>query len=120
LEGLISAACLVAFATNLLIETADDVFSGTHSYEQLIFASDKVGGRRARAARRGVACDVSSMSRANLIMSKTQERLFEVAAKAVTDSEAACKALMKLVRTISATQVVIREGRRGLQKHGGA
>jgi I/LWEQ domain len=67
-----------------------------HSYEQLIFASDKVGGRRARAVRRGVACDVSSMSRANLIMSKTQERL-EVAAKAVT--EAACKAPLKLVRT---------------------
>jgi hypothetical protein len=46
-DDLISAARPVAFATNLLIETAE---------EQLIFASNEVG-RRDRAARRGVACE---------------------------------------------------------------
>jgi hypothetical protein len=114
MEGLISAARpAVAFVTNLLrvIETADGVLSGTHSYEQLIVASNEV--RRDRTARRGVACDVS---RANL-MSKTQEWL-EVAAKAVTE---AYKALMKFVCTISAKQVEKEpQGGRGLQKHGGA
>jgi hypothetical protein len=92
-EGLISAARSVAFATNLLIETADGVLSGTHSLEQLIVASNEVAGATAQLV-------AASRVKANL-MSKTQERL-EVAAKAVTE---ACKALVKLVRTISAKQV---------------
>jgi huntingtin-interacting protein 1-related protein len=92
-EGLISAARSVAFATNLLIEAADGVLSGTHSLEQLIVASNEVAGATAQLV-------AASRVKANL-MSKTQERL-EVAAKAVTE---ACKALVKLVRTISAKQV---------------
>ncbi len=92
-EGLVSAARSVAFATNLLIETADGVLSGTHSLEQLIVASNEVAGATAQLV-------AASRVKANL-MSKTQERL-EVAAKAVTE---ACKALVKLVRTISAKQV---------------
>jgi hypothetical protein len=80
----------VAFATNLLIETADGVLSGTHS---LIVASNEVAGAAAQLV-------AASRVKANL-MSKTQERL-EVAAKAVTE---ACKALVKLVRTISTKQV---------------
>jgi hypothetical protein len=92
-EGLISAARSVAFATNLLIEAADGVLSGTHSLEQLIVASNEVAGATAQLV-------AASRVKANL-MSKTQERL-EVAAKAVT---AACKSLVKLVRTISAKQV---------------
>ena len=92
-DGLISAARSVAFATNLLIEAADGVLSGTHSLEQLIVASNEVAGATAQLV-------AASRVKANL-MSKTQERL-EMAAKAVTE---ACKALVKLVRTISAKQV---------------
>ncbi|KAI9460554.1 ANTH domain-containing protein [Lactarius psammicola] len=91
-DGLISAARSVAFATNLLIEAADGVLSGTHSLEQLIVASNEVAGATAQLV-------AASRVKANL-MSKTQERL-ELAAKAVTE---ACKALVKLVRAISAKQ----------------
>jgi len=54
--GLTSVARPVAFATNLLILTADGVLSGTHShsYEQLIVTSNEVG-RRDRAAH----CDLA-------------------------------------------------------------
>ncbi|KAJ7794903.1 cytoskeleton assembly control protein SLA2 [Mycena olivaceomarginata] len=38
-EGLISAAKSVAFSTNLLIESADGVLSGTHSLEQPILVA---------------------------------------------------------------------------------
>lgn len=89
-EGLISAARSVAFATTLLIESADGVLSGTHSYEQLIVASNEVAAATAQLV-------AASRVKANL-MSKTQERL-ELAAKAVTE---ACKALVKQVKAISA------------------
>ena len=91
-EGLISAAKAVAFATNLLIESADGVLSGTHSLEQLIVASNEVAGATAQLV-------AASRVKANL-MSKTQERL-ELAAKAVTE---ACKALVRQVKAISARQ----------------
>ena len=93
-EGLISAAKAVAFATNLLIESADGVLSGTHSLEQLIVASNEVAAATAQLV-------AASRVKANL-MSKTQERL-ELAAKAVTE---ACKALVRQVKAISAKQVV--------------
>ncbi len=89
-EGLISAAKAVAFATNLLIESADGVISGTHSLEQLIVASNEVSAATAQLV-------AASRVKASL-MSKTQQNL-ELAAKAVTD---ACKALVKQVKTISA------------------
>lgn len=88
-EGLISAAKAVAFATTLLIESADGVISGTHSFEQLIVASNEVAGATAQLV-------AASRVKASL-MSKTQQRL-EVASKAVTD---ACKALVKQVKLIS-------------------
>ncbi|KIM47780.1 hypothetical protein M413DRAFT_439451 [Hebeloma cylindrosporum] len=91
-EGLISAAKAVAFATNLLIESADGVLSGTHSLEQLIAASNEVAAATAQLV-------AASRVKANL-MSKTQERL-ELAAKAVT---AACKALVRQVKAVSASQ----------------
>ena len=91
-EGLISAAKAVAFATNLLIESADGVLSGTHSLEQLIVASNEVAGATAQLV-------AASRVKANL-MSKTQERL-ESAAKAVT---LACKALVRQVKAVSARQ----------------
>ncbi|KDR85430.1 hypothetical protein GALMADRAFT_274405 [Galerina marginata CBS 339.88] len=91
-EGLISAAKAVAFATNLLIESADGVLSGTHSLEQLIVASNEVAAATAQLV-------AASRVKANL-MSKTQERL-ELAAKAVT---AACKALVRQVKAVSARQ----------------
>ena len=91
-EGLISAARSVAFATGLLIESADGVLSGTHSLEQLIVASNEVAAATAQLV-------AASRVKANL-MSKTQERL-ELAAKAVTE---ACKALVKQVKAISAKQ----------------
>ncbi|KAH7886145.1 ANTH domain-containing protein [Phlebopus sp. FC_14] len=89
-EGLISAAKSVAFATNLLIESADGVLSGTHSLEQLIVASNEVAAATAQLV-------AASRVKANL-MSKTQERL-ELAAKAVTE---ACKALVRQVKAVSA------------------
>ncbi len=92
-EGLISAAKSVAFATNLLIESADGVLSGTHSLEQLIVASNEVAAATAQLV-------AASRVKANL-MSKTQMNL-EAAAKAVTE---ACKALVRQVKTISAKQV---------------
>ncbi|KIL00973.1 hypothetical protein PAXRUDRAFT_820978 [Paxillus rubicundulus Ve08.2h10] len=91
-EGLISAAKSVAFATNLLIESADGVLSGTHSLEQLIVASNEVAAATAQLV-------AASRVKANL-MSKTQERL-ELAAKAVTE---ACKALVRQVKAVSARQ----------------
>ncbi|KAG6885266.1 hypothetical protein C0993_003956 [Termitomyces sp. T159_Od127] len=91
-EGLISAARAVAFATNLLIESADGVLSGTHSLEQLIVASNEVAAATAQLV-------AASRVKANL-MSKTQERL-ESAAKAVTE---ACKALVRQVKAVSARQ----------------
>lgn len=91
-EGLISAAKAVAFATNLLIESADGVLSGTHSLEQLIVASNEVAAATAQLV-------AASRVKANL-MSKTQERL-ETAAKAVTE---ACKALVRQVKAVSARQ----------------
>lgn len=91
-EGLISAAKSVAFATNLLIESADGVLSGTHSLEQLIVASNEVAAATAQLV-------AASRVKASL-MSKTQERL-ELAAKAVTE---ACKALVRQVKAISAKE----------------
>ncbi|KAJ7161370.1 ANTH domain-containing protein [Mycena crocata] len=91
-EGLISAAKSVAFSTNLLIESADGVLSGTHSLEQLIVASNEVAAATAQLV-------AASRVKANL-MSKTQERL-ELAAKAVTE---ACRALVRQVKAVSAKQ----------------
>jgi hypothetical protein len=91
-EGLISAAKAVAYATGMLIETADGVISGTHSLEQLIVASNEVSAATAQLV-------AASRVKASL-MSKTQQRL-EVASKAVTD---ACKALVKQVKLISNQQ----------------
>jgi hypothetical protein len=91
-EGLISAAKAVAYATGLLIESADGVISGTHSLEQLIVASNEVSAATAQLV-------AASRVKASL-MSKTQQRL-EVASKAVTD---ACKALVKQVKAISAKE----------------
>ncbi|WRT68456.1 uncharacterized protein IL334_005432 [Kwoniella shivajii] len=88
-EGLISAAKAVAYATGLLIESADGVISGTHSLEQLIVASNEVSAATAQLV-------AASRVKASL-MSKTQQ-LLELAAKAVTD---ACKALVKQVKLIS-------------------
>lgn len=88
-EGLLSAAKAVAFATNLLIESADGVLSGTHSPEQLIVASNEVTAATAQLV-------AASRVKAAL-MSKTQDRL-ELAAKAVTE---ACKALVKQVKAIA-------------------
>jgi huntingtin-interacting protein 1-related protein len=91
-EGLISAARAVAFATNLLIESADGVLSGTHSLEQLIVASNEVAAATAQLV-------AASRVKASL-MSKSQERL-ELAAKAVTE---AVKALVRQVKAVSARQ----------------
>lgn len=91
-EGLISAAKAVAYATGLLIESADGVISGTHSLEQLIVASNEVSAATAQLV-------AASRVKASL-MSKTQQRL-EVASKAVTD---ACKALVRQVKIISNQQ----------------
>jgi hypothetical protein len=91
-EGLISAVKAVAFATNLLIESANGVLSGTHSLEQLIVASNKVAAATAQLV-------AASRVKANLML-KTQEQL-KLAAKAVTE---ACKALVRQVKAMSAKQ----------------
>jgi hypothetical protein len=87
----------VAFATNLLIESADGVISGTHSLEQLIVASNEVASATAQLV-------AASRVKANL-MSKTQEKL-ELAARAVTE---ACKALVRQVKAITAKQAMQEE-----------
>lgn len=92
-EGLISAAKAVAYATTLLIESADGVLSGTHSLEQLIVASNEVSSATAQLV-------AASRVKASL-MSKTQDRL-ELAARAVTE---ACKALVRQVKAITAKQL---------------
>lgn len=92
-EGLISAAKAVAYATTLLIESADGVLSGTHSLEQLIVASNEVSSATAQLV-------AASRVKAAL-MSKTQDRL-EMAARAVTE---ACKALVRQVKAITARQL---------------
>lgn len=92
-EGLISAAKAVAYATTLLIESADGVLSGTHSLEQLIVASNEVSSATAQLV-------AASRVKASL-MSKTQDRL-EMAARAVTE---ACKALVRQVKAITAKQL---------------
>lgn len=91
-EGLISAAKAVAFATTLLIQSADGVLSGSHSLEQLIVASNEVAAATAQLV-------AASRVKASF-MSKTQEQL-ELAAKAVTE---ACKALVRQVKAISVRQ----------------
>ncbi|ORZ02876.1 ANTH-domain-containing protein [Syncephalastrum racemosum] len=78
-EGLISAAKAVAVATNLLVEAADGVISKTHSFEQLIVASNEVSAATAQLV---AASRVKSS-----FMSRTQERL-ELAAKSVKDCAA--------------------------------
>lgn len=88
-EGLISAAKSVAYGTGLLIEAADGVISGTHSFEQLIVASNEVAASTAQLV-------AASRVKASLT-SKAQHNL-ELASKAVTD---ACKALVKQVKVIS-------------------
>jgi hypothetical protein len=95
-EGLISAAKAVAWATTHLIETADGVISGTKTLEQLIVASNEVAAATAQLVQ------ASRVKAA--FMSKTQEKL-EAAAKAVTD---ACKALVKQVKAITASQAQAR------------
>lgn len=91
-EGLISAARAVAFATTMLIESADGVIMGTHNLEQLIVASNEVSAATAQLI---AASRVKSE-----FMSKTQDRL-ESAAKLVTD---ACKALVRQVKAITEKQ----------------
>ena len=66
-EGLISAARAVAFASTMLIETADGVIMGTHSLEQLIVASNEVSSATVQLV---AASRVKSE-----FMSQTQERL---------------------------------------------
>ena len=91
-EGLISAARAVAFASTMLIETADGVIMGTHSLEQLIVASNEVSSATVQLV---AASRVKSE-----FMSQTQERL-ERAAKAVTD---ACRSLVRQVQMITDRQ----------------
>ncbi|KAJ1912366.1 sla2 Src-like adaptor 2 [Tieghemiomyces parasiticus] len=92
-EGLISAARAVAWATRLLVDTADGVIQKTHSFEQLIVASNEVAAATAQLV---AASRVKSQQ-----YSKTQERL-ELAAKAVTE---AAKNLVKAVKAIAARQL---------------
>jgi hypothetical protein len=98
-EGLIPAARSVAFAARLLIESADGVISGTHTWEQLIVVSNEV--TVAAATAQHVA---ASLVKVNL-MSKTQEKL-ELAARAVTE---ACKALVQHVKVATANQALAEE-----------
>ncbi|GJJ09734.1 hypothetical protein Clacol_003958 [Clathrus columnatus] len=93
-EGLSSAAKAVAFATNLLIECADGVLSGTYTLEQLIVASTEVASATAQLV-------AASRVRAVSLMSKAQEKL-ELAAKVVTES---CKFLVRQVKEIAAKQI---------------
>ncbi|KAI9222268.1 ANTH domain-containing protein [Blastocladiella britannica] len=74
-EGLISAAKAVAFATSLLVETADGMVQGSKSMEQLVVAANEVGAATAQLV---AASRVKSIEG-----SRTQDKL-EAAAGAVT------------------------------------
>ncbi|ANB12196.1 Sla2p [Sugiyamaella lignohabitans] len=89
-EGLISAAKVVAGATNILISSADGVLAGKSSPEQLIAASNEVAASTAQLV---------AASRVNAsFMSKTQDKL-ELASKSVSS---ACRALVNKVQDILA------------------
>ncbi|KAI7858413.1 ANTH-domain-containing protein [Circinella umbellata] len=92
-EGLISAAKAVGVATNMLVEAADGVISRTHSFEQLIVASNEVSAATAQL--------VAASRVKSTFMSRTQERL-EIAAKAVKD---AANELVKQVKQLVAQKV---------------
>lgn len=87
-EGLISAAKAVATSTNMLIETADGVISGTRKLEQLIVCANDVSASTAQLV-------AASRVKASFA-SQTQEKL-EAASKAVTS---ACRNLVKQVQQI--------------------
>ncbi|KAJ3364854.1 sla2 Src-like adaptor 2 [Allomyces javanicus] len=74
-EGLISAAKAIAYATSVLVETADGVVQGSHSMEQLVVAANEVAAATAQLV---------AASRVKAVQgSKTQDKL-EAAASAVT------------------------------------
>ncbi|KAI9138546.1 ANTH domain-containing protein [Paraphysoderma sedebokerense] len=89
-EGLISAAKAIAFATSILVETADGVVKGTHDIEQLVVAANEVAAATAQLV---------AASRVKAIQgSKTQDKL-EHAAKVVLD---ATKALVRAANEAAA------------------
>lgn len=96
-EGLLSAARAVAWATTMLIETADGVITGSKSLDQLIVASNEVAAATAQLVQ---ASRVKSA-----FMSSTQEKL-EQAARAVSS---ACAALVKQVKAITAQQAISKD-----------
>lgn len=87
-EGLISAAKSVASATNLLIQVADNVLSGSNTLEQLIVACNEVAASTAQLV-------ISSRVKSSLT-SKSHSQL-DGAGKEVT---AACRALVKKVEAL--------------------
>ena len=88
-EGLISAAQSVAVATTYLVEVADGLVQGTHSWEQLVVAAQEVGVATTQLV---AASRVKSIP-----FSKTQDRL-EEAAQAVRE---ATKLLVKAAKDAS-------------------
>ncbi|KAG0222313.1 sla2 Src-like adaptor 2 [Actinomortierella wolfii] len=98
-EGLISAAKAVAMATQMLVETADGVISGTHSMEQMLVASNEVAAATAQLV-------AASRVKATF-MSKAQDNL-ERASKAVTE---ASKALVRAVKAIMERELKERESK---------
>eukprot|EP00842_Homolaphlyctis_polyrhiza_P003853 jgi/Hompol1/4469/HPOL_007123-RA len=88
-EGLISAAQSVATATTYLVEVADGLVQGTHSWEQLVVAAQEVSV---------ATTQLVAASRVKAIpFSKTQDRL-EEAALAVRE---ATKLLVKAAKDAS-------------------
>lgn len=106
-EGLISAAQAVAVATKMLVESADGLVTGTHSYEQLVVAAQEVSVATTQLV---AASRVKSIP-----FSKTQGKL-EDAAVAVR------KATELLVRAAKEASKQSAEGKakedlEGLSKH---
>ncbi|RKP00720.1 hypothetical protein CXG81DRAFT_739, partial [Caulochytrium protostelioides] len=88
-EGLISAAKAVAVATTYLVESADGLVTGSHTYEQLMVAAQEVGV---------ATTQLVAASRVKTVpFSKTQDKLEDAA----TRVREATKLLVKAARAAS-------------------
>ncbi|KAJ3042635.1 sla2 Src-like adaptor 2 [Rhizophlyctis rosea] len=106
-EGLISAAQAVATATTMLVETADGLVTGTHSYEQLVVAAQEVSVATTQLV---AASRVKSVP-----FSKTQGNLEEAAVAVRKATELLVKAAKDASKASAQSKAEADVG--GLSKH---
>ncbi|KAJ3054666.1 sla2 Src-like adaptor 2 [Rhizophlyctis rosea] len=106
-EGLISAAQAVAAATTMLVETADGLITGTHSYEQLVVAAQEVSVATTQLV---AASRVKSVP-----FSKTQSKLEDAAVAVRKATELLVKAAKEASKRSAESKAEADVGR--LSKH---